>query len=89
MTTTPKLYAYPEKGAVFAKPNSLTEMRNLLNKSKSNFAVFWTPVEKISSTECIDEGTIRTFDDTSLNLELNVEANRWADAYSSTGYGMV
>ena len=64
-------------------------MRDVLNKSKSNFAMFWTPVKKISSTKYIDEGTVRYFNDTSPNLGLMFGANRWDDDRTSTAYDLV
>ena len=80
---------YPEKGAIFTKPTSLKEMRNVLNKSKSNFAIFWTPVKKISTTEYNDEGVIRTYNDTTAYLGLKFDAIGWDDDLVYTSYGMV
>ena len=64
-------------------------MKNVLNESKSNFAIFWTPVKKISTTEYNDEGVIRTFNGTYTYLGLNFDAIGWDGDLLYTGYGMV
>ena len=64
-------------------------MKEVLNKSKSNFAMFWTPVKKISSTKYIDEGAVRYFNDTSPNLGLKFGSNKWDEDRTSTAYEWV
>ena len=51
--------------------------------------MFWTPVKKISSTEYIDEGTVRYFNDTSPNLGLMFGLNRWDEDRTATAYELV